>query len=331
MTLLDVEARLVHGRFRLDAKFAAPGDGITALFGPSGSGKSTLLSVLAGLKRCDGYVRLGSRTLADSGSRLHLAPHQRGIGMVFQDARLFPHLTARANIAYAWKRAPENSRPDICDVARFFDITAQLDRPVGNLSGGEKSRVALARAVAGAPDFLLLDEPFAALDGARRRAFIHVLLAMHEAYRLPMMVVTHDIDDAAMLASHLVALHEGRVVACGPFASASRQPEFRRLLDDRDAGVAMPARYLRNVRGGQSLWLRADQVLLATEQPRAISARNVLLGEVQAVTAQAGGAMLIELATPEGVILSRVTEDAVKDLELVAGRKAWALIKAHTL
>jgi molybdate transport system ATP-binding protein len=107
MTLLDVAARLAHGRFRLDAKFAAPGDGITALFGPSGSGKSTLLSVLAGLKRCDGYVRLGSRALADSGSHLHLAPHQRGIGVVFQDARLFPHLTARANIAYAWKRAPE--------------------------------------------------------------------------------------------------------------------------------------------------------------------------------------------------------------------------------
>ena len=331
MTLLDVAARLAQGRFRLDAKFVAPGDGITALFGPSGSGKSTLLSVLAGLKRCDGYVRLGARALADSGSHLHLAPHRRGIGVVFQDARLFPHLTARANIAYAWKRAPEKARPDICDVARFFDITAQLDRPVGNLSGGEKSRVALARAVAGAPDFLLLDEPFAALDGARRRAFIQVLLAMHETYRLPMMVVTHDIDDAAMLASHLVALNEGRVVAFGPFADVSLQPEFRRLLDDRDAGVAMPARHLRTVRGGQSLWLRADQVLLATERPRAISARNVLQGEVRAVTAEASGGMLIELSTPEGIILSRVTPDAVADLGLVAGCKAWALIKAHPL
>src|SRR5258706_4377229 len=162
MSALDVDIRLKRGAFQLEAKFRAPGDGITVLFGPSGSGKSSLLSAVAGLMPCEGHVRLGREILGDSAVDLHVPSHERGIGMIFQDARLFPHLTVRQNIAYAFKRAPSQRRKDITDVARFFDITSLLDRPVGNLSGGEKSRVALARALVAAPEILLLDEPFAA-------------------------------------------------------------------------------------------------------------------------------------------------------------------------
>jgi molybdate transport system ATP-binding protein len=331
MSALDVDVRLTLGEFQLAAKFAVPAHGITCVFGPSGSGKSTLLSVLAGLKRCDGQIRLDVRTLADSVQNLYLPPHQREIGMVFQDARLFPHLTVRENIAYAWKRAPAATRPALEEVARFFDIHAFLDRPVGNLSGGEKSRVALARAVAAAPAFLLLDEPFAALDGARRRSFIQVLLRMHEAYKLPMMVVTHDVEDAATLASHLVAMKDGHVITCGDFAGASAQAAFRTLLDDRDLGVAMPAHVLRNLRGGQFVWLRADQVLLAAQRPQAISARNILEGEITSITKEVHGSLLVELSTAHGPILSRVTEEAVQELALTTGMRAWALVKAHTL
>lgn len=323
---LSADVQLELGSFRLAAKFTAPGDGITVLFGPSGSGKSTLLSVLAGLRRADsGTIQLGGQSL-DA-----LPPHQRGLGLVFQDARLFPHLNVRQNIAYAWKRAPERKRPGIEAVAEFFDIAAQLDRPVTNLSGGEKSRVALARAVAAAPDFLLLDEPFAALDGARRRAFIQVLYHMHRNYRLPMIVVTHDIDDAATLATHLVALKDGRVVAEGAFADASRAPQFQALLDTADVGTAMPAASLRSSHGGRSLWLRADQVLLAAQEPRAVSARNVLAGEVRAVIAESERSRLVELDTQPGMVLSRVTPDAVCELGLAPGKKAWALVKAHAL
>lgn len=331
MSGLDVDVALTQGGFRLDVKFAVPSHGIACVFGPSGSGKSTLLSALAGVKRCDGKIRLGARVLADSSQRLHVPPHQRDIGMVFQDARLFPHLTVRENIAYAWKRAPVRTRPALDEVARFFDIHAFLDRPVGNLSGGEKSRVALARAVAAAPELLLLDEPFAALDGARRRAFIQVLLRMHEAYKLPMMVVTHDVEDAATLASHLVAFKDGKLVACGDFADASAQAGFRGLLDDRDLGVAMPAHLLRNLRGGQFVWLRADQVLLAAQHPQAISARNILEGKILSITQEVHGSLLVELSTAHGPILSRVTEEAVKELALSVGIQAWALVKAHML
>ena len=171
--MLEADIKLCQGRFALDARFTAP-DGITALFGPSGAGKSTLLSALAGLKPASGRIALNGKSCEQ------LGPHRRGLGLVFQDARLFPHLTVRGNLAYAHRRAP--ARLEIAEVAEFFDIANLLDRPVGNLSGGEKSRVALARALVAAPDFLLLDEPFAALDGARRRAFLQVLRTAHRKY-----------------------------------------------------------------------------------------------------------------------------------------------------
>jgi molybdate transport system ATP-binding protein len=329
---LDVDIRLEQGGFRLEAQFAAP-DGVTVVFGPSGSGKSTLLSAIAGLKRCRGKIYLGPQALADCAARLHVPPHKRGLGMVFQDARLFPHLTVRQNIDYARRRAPAARRREIGDVAGFFDIAALLDRSVGNLSGGEKSRVALARALVAAPDFLLLDEPFAALDGTRRRSFIRILLDMHRTYGLPMLVVTHDIDDAAALGANLVALRDGKVVMSGIFSEVSRTPAFGALLDPRDLGAALPAQALRSVHAasGQSVWLRADQVLLAGEAPRAISARNVLAGEVLSVQPEDEGSLVVNLRTEAGPILSRVTSEAARELDIVQGGKLWALVKAHTL
>ncbi len=331
MKALDVDIHLGRGAFHLAAKFTAPGDGITVLFGPSGSGKSSLLLAIAGLVGCEGQIRLGSRPLADAGG--HLPPHRRGVGLVFQDARLFPHLTARQNIAYAWKRAPADRRPPIEETARFFDIASLLDRPVGNLSGGEKSRVALARALVAAPDFLLLDEPFAALDGIRRRAFIGVLLAMHRNFRLPMLVVTHDIDDAAALASHLIALNAGQVVVTGSFDQASRDPGFSDLLDRRDSGAAVSSLLLHSSHDTvrRHLWLRADHIVLAAQRPHAVSTRNILEGEIMSIVREADAGCLVELKTAVGPVLARVTAEAVAELGLAEGRKAWALVKAHAL
>jgi len=324
--MLEAHIQLHQGSFALQAVFRAP-QGITVLFGPSGSGKSSILAALAGLKHMQGHVRLGGRDLQG------LAPCRRGVGLVFQDARLFPHLSVRANIAYAWSRAPRHVVPSPDDIARFFDIAAQLDRPVTNLSGGEQSRVALARAVAAAPDFLLLDEPFAALDGVRRRAFIHVLLELHRAYGLSMLVVTHNIEDAAALASHLVALCQGRVVVQGRLSDVARDARFQALLDPRDVGAAIPANllYSDHTPSEQALWLRADHVLLAAEAPRAISARNVLAGEIATIAREKNGSYLIELATSAGTVLSRLTGAAVRELELTQGKRAWALIKAHSV
>ena len=329
---LDVDIQLQQGDFRLAARFVAP-DGITVLFGPSGSGKTTLLSAVAGLKPCKGHIRLGARTLTDSDARRHVPAHRRGIGLVFQDARLFPHLSVRQNLLYAQRRAPRERRADIAQVADFFDIAFLLDRSVSALSGGEKSRAALARAIVSAPDYLLLDEPFAALDGTRRRNFMRILLNMHQAYGLAMLIVTHDIDDAAALGSHLVALAAGAVVATGPFAQATRLPAFGALLDARDCGAAVPAHLLHKAQGdsGQALWLRADHVLLATQKPAAISARNVLEGIVRAVWHEDAGSHLVELQTDAGTITARLTAEAVQELDIASGKKAWALVKAHLL
>jgi molybdate transport system ATP-binding protein len=327
MKTLEADIEFKQGKFTLRARFAAPAEGITVLFGPSGSGKTTLLSLLAGFRRPDrGTIRLDGTDIVD------IAPHRRGIGLVFQDARLFPHLTVRQNIAYAARRAPHGGL-SIEEAARFFDIALLLDRPVGNLSGGEKSRVALARALVSSPDFLLLDEPFAALDGIRRRAFVAALLDMHQAHSLPMLVVTHNIDDAAALASHLVAIRSGAVVVSGDFAVASREAAFQSLLDERDTGAAIPAQELRaaspNRRG--AIWLRADQVLLATEPPRALSARNVLEGRVTSLWPESDESVLVEVAAPVGSLLSRVTSQAARELELAIGRPVWAVAKAHML
>jgi molybdate transport system ATP-binding protein len=331
MNPLDVDVRLRRGVFQLATKFSAPGDGITVLFGPSGGGKSSLLLAIAGLIECGGDIRLGTRLLNDSTGRIRVPPHKRDVGMVFQDARLFPHLTARQNIAYAWKRAPADRRREIGDVARFFDIAPLLDRPVGNLSGGEKSRVALARSLVAAPDFLLLDEPFAALDGMRRRAFIGVLLEMHKNFGLPMLVVTHSIDDAAALASNLVALEAGQVVAAGSFDQATRDPAFAGLLDQRDSGAAVSGLLLHSGDRAQRYhWLRADHIVLATERPKAISSRNILEGEIAGIRKE-NGSRLVELRTPVGTLLSRVTAEAVEELGLAEGKQAWALVKAHAL
>jgi molybdate transport system ATP-binding protein len=331
MNALEADIRLRQGDFTLAANFSAPGDGITALFGPSGSGKSTLLAALAGLKKLEsGRIMLKGRVCAGAG--LHVPPHRRGFGLVFQEARLFPHLTIRRNIAYAASRAPR-SHLRLEEVAEFFDIASLLDRPVNNLSGGEKSRVALARALVSMPDYLLLDEPFAALDGARRRNFIDVLLAAHRRFKIPMLVVTHNIDDAAALASHMVAIEKGRLVTEGALAAVAQQAGFQALLDRRDIGAVLAGDALRGAGNVQPMgyWLRADHVLLAAERPGAISARNILEGRVTALRGEAGEGVLVTLETKAGPVLARLTDEAVRDLALAPGKPAWALVKAHAI
>jgi molybdate transport system ATP-binding protein len=330
--MLETGVMLQQGEFRLEARFCLPLEGISALFGPSGSGKSSLLALLAGLRRGQGRIVLDGKVMADSAAGIFQAPQARGFGMVFQEARLFPHLSVGGNLDYALKRAPEK-RFSIEDVAAFFDIAQLLARPVGNLSGGEKARVALARALLSAPDFLLLDEPFAALDGARRRAFIAVLTRAHRKYGIPMLVVSHNIDDAAAMASHLIALDEGKVVAQGSFAQVAQEDGFQALLDPRDIGSVLPPAALLSGKAdlAAGLWLRADHVLIATEVPQALSARNIVEGRVAALKAEAANSLLVTLETMAGPILARVTKAAARELELQPGRGVWAVIKAHAV
>ncbi|MBL8547950.1 MAG: ATP-binding cassette domain-containing protein [Hyphomonadaceae bacterium] len=313
--------------FSLRASFALP-DGVTAVFGPSGAGKSMLLAALAGLLGAGiGRVEVKGRILDDVDRKLHVRPHQRGVGLVFQDARLFPHLTVRGNLDFAARRATKSVvTPQ--EAATYFDIQMLLDRSIRNLSGGEKSRVALARALLSAPDLLLLDEPFSALDGPRRRAFLEVLREMHDRFGLPMLVVTHQIDDVAALAAQMIALDNGRVVASGPVAEVANRSDFQALLDPSDQGAPVT---MTSPKGAAQAWVRADHVLLANVAPVGLSARHIWEVNVVAVDAEASGSVMVRLAGAAGVLRARVTQAAAEELALAPGVKVWAIVKAHAL
>lgn len=332
MSLKLREAVVRRGAFRLAADFETPTDGVTVVFGPSGAGKSMLLAAIAGLHRLEtGRVEFDGRVLEDAGARTRVGPHARGIGLVFQDARLFPHRTVRGNIQYAERRRPAaRNAPIVVEIARRLEIEELLDRPVRNLSGGERSRVALARAIVSAPELLLLDEPFAALDGRRRRAFLTLLRELSREQSLPMMIVTHQVEEAAELADHVVAVRAGRVVGHGPAADVMQRADFAALLDRRDLGARVDATAVAGGQGGGA-WIRADNVLLAAEEPRGISARNVWRGKVTSILRELDGAALVSLATDAGYISSRITPEALADLQLEEGATAWAVVKSHAL
>ncbi len=332
MTLKLRQAVVRRGGFRLAADFELAMEGVTVVFGPSGSGKSSLLSAIAGLHKLEtGAITFNGRVLEDVRNRLRVPSHERGIGLVFQDARLFPHLSVKGNLDYAENRRPAaRNAPIVIEISRRLQIESLLNRRVRNLSGGEKTRVALARAIVSAPELLLLDEPFSALDGLRRREFLVLLRELSHEQNLPMVVVTHQIDDAAEMASQVVMVRDGRVVAHGSAADVMAQPEFTALLDRRDLGVRLPASAI-SARNTEGVWVRADSVLIASEEPRGISARHIWRGKVASIVRETAGSVLVSLATEAGYIFARITPEALSDLGLQEGQAAWAVVKAHAL
>lgn len=332
MSLSLKTAVVKKGAFRLSADCEVPDSGITVVFGPSGAGKSMLLAAVAGLHKLEGgRVEFNGRVLEDASAKTRIGPHDRGIGLVFQDARLFPHLSVRGNIQYAERRRPAaRNAPITIEIARRLEIEDLLERRVRNLSGGERSRVALARAIVSAPELLLLDEPFAALDGRRRRAFLNLLRSLSRSQNLPLMVVTHQVEEVAELADHVIAMKGGQVVSHGPAADVMGRPEFAALLDRRDYGARVDA---ASVAGAQSggVWIRADSMLLAAEEPRGISARNVWRGNVKSIVREPDGSVLVSLAADAGYVSARITPEALADLRLQEGATAWAVVKSHAL
>lgn len=331
MSLELQSVRVERGRFRLTADLTAPSAGLTVIFGPSGAGKSVLLSAVAGLRRLSaGRVMFNGRVLEDVDGRIRAPAHSRGIGLVFQDARLFPHLTVRGNLNYAACRRPAaRNAPLVREIARRLEFEDLLDRPVHNLSGGERSRIALARAIVSAPELLLLDEPFAALDGRRRRDFARQLKDYSRELQLPMMVVTHSVEEAAELASYVIALRAGGVVCAGAPHEAMSRPGFLELLDPRDRGAWVAG--AAGVTAGEGVWVRADSVLLASSEPQGVSARNVWPGRITCLSREPDGSVMVSLSTDKGCILSHITLEAMAELELTVGGPAWAIVKAHAL
>jgi molybdate transport system ATP-binding protein len=356
---LEVEVRLPRAGFVLDVNMQLPARGITVLLGASGSGKTSLLRCVAGLEEApQARIAIAGHVWQDSALGVNLPTWQRPLGYVFQEASLFDHLDVAGNLGYAQKRASQSARSDLLALNGVIDLLGLaplLGRRTHDLSGGERQRVAIARALATQPEMLLLDEPLASLDPARRQEVLPWLERLRDELQIPMLYVTHSVDEASRLADTLVVLADGKVTAVGPAADVLAQVETPSLWGDETCallGVRVAERDARwhlarlDFSGG-SLWLPdaglavgadlrlrvlARDVSLTTHEPSHTSIQNVLPCTVQAVVDDAQPAQaLVQLACGDSLLLARVTRRSVHTLGLQKGMKVWAQIKAMAL
>lgn len=215
--MLNLQITHRQGQFALDVAFQAPGTGVTALYGPSGAGKTSIVNMVAGLLRPDaGHISINGLCLFDATQHIHLPPEKRRIGYVFQEGRLFPHLSVRANLTYGMRLTPAPMRfVDVDQVVGLLGIGHLLNRRPAGLSGGEKQRVAIGRALLTSPAMLLMDEPLASLDAARKAEVIPFIKQLGAHFSIPVLYVSHELDELLALADHMVVLAEGRVVTSG--------------------------------------------------------------------------------------------------------------------
>lgn len=350
---MSLEVALKHrlGDFALDIAFATKGQ-VTALFGPSGAGKSSVVAAIAGLWRpCEGRIAVEGRVLTET-PRLFVPPEQRRLGVVFQDTRLFPHMNVEANLKFGWRRAAEKAGgAEIDSVIDLLGLGALLARRTRDLSGGEKSRVALGRALLASPAMLLLDEPLAALDASRRNEILPYLERLARQTKLPMLYVSHQVDEVARVADEIVVIREGRVTAQGTVFD---------LLTDVDAIAGVPplgAVFEASVAEHQSdgltrlsfdghvlfvpalpqpvgahvrVRLRAEDLMLALTEPLSISANNVLACFIRAVK-PAGDHVDVQLLCGATRLVSRITGASAVRLKLTAGQPVYAVVKAVTV
>jgi molybdate transport system ATP-binding protein len=350
---MSVEVLLRHsfGAFKLDAAFKIEKAGVTALFGPSGAGKTSIVNAIAGLLRPDqGRIVINGRTVLDTEAEIFVQPEARRAGYVFQDSRLFPHMSVGDNLRFGWRRAPKRSDPSEIDhVVELLGLPHLLKRPPKALSGGEQARVALGRALLSSPDILLLDEPLAALDAARRSEILPYLERLRDETKLPMFYVSHLVDEVARIADDVVVLREGRVVTQGSVfdlltrieggdmsavgavldAKVASHREWEGLtdLDFGDGKLIVPK--IAHLPGHRvRIRVRAEDIMLAREEPRAISANNVLSATVSAVRSGEGPQADIQLKCGETRFIARITRASAARLSLEPGMKVYAIIKS---
>ena len=349
--MLEVDVTIRRGAFRAEAAFSSSAP-IVALFGRSGAGKSTLVHAIAGLVRPErGRIVVGGRTLFDSASGSDLAPEDRRVGYVFQDGLLFPHMSVRANLAYGQAlTAPADRFVDTERVIALLGIHGLLDRRPANLSGGEKQRVAIGRALFTSPRVLLLDEPLASLDGARKAEILAYIELLSDELRLPIVYVSHALEEVTRLADHVVVMSEGRVTAQGTAADVLSQASGR-----HEAGVVVEARVARHDErydlttlsfpGGEivvpnldalpgepvRVRIRARDVSLALERPAALSIRNIFPATVRSVGGEFGAIADVSLDVGGTPLVARVTRQAIDDLGIAPGLAVHALVKAVSI
>jgi len=351
---IAVEKRLSDS-VTIDAHFQA-GDGVTALFGRSGAGKTSLVEMIAGLLRPDrGRIVVQGRTLFDSEKRIDLPAERRRVGYVFQDARLFPHLTVRRNLLYGRWAGGRRGALSLEAVCRLLDIEPLLERRPGALSGGEVQRVAIGRALLADPAILLMDEPLASLDGARKNEILPFLERLKAEGGLPIVYVSHAMEEAIRLADQMVLLDGGRVAAVGPIEEVSTRLDLRPLTGRYEAGAVVPVRVEGHddpyelttllitperrlqvprlalpVGAALRIRLRARDVTLSLTRPEGASTLNVLEGRVRELS-PADGPFVDVLVDAGAPIWSRITRLSAERMGLAPGRPVYAIVKAGAI
>ena len=345
---LEVDVDHRRGSFRLQARFtAAPG--LTALFGRSGSGKTSLVSIVGGLIHPDrGRVIVDDQSLVDTERSLFVPAHKRRIGYVFQDSRLFPHLSVRRNLLYGrwFARGDGGASADLGSVVELLGIGHLLERQPDSLSGGEKQRVAIGRALLARPRLLLMDEPLASLDEARRAEILPFVERLRDEAGVPILYVSHSVAEVARLATTVVIMAEGTVTAVGPVQ------DILPMADAADGGAVLDARIVRHdetfhlsvlesaagelqvprleapIGAPVRAYIRARDVMLSLQRPEEISALNVLAGRVVSIVPTSTAQADIRLDCNGAVLVARLTAKSVDRLALVPGRPVYAVVKS---
>ncbi|HJV71746.1 molybdenum ABC transporter ATP-binding protein [Ideonella sp.] len=363
--MISAALRLARPGFTLDVSLSLPERGVSALFGPSGCGKTTVLRALAGLERAAGRVALGGEVWHDDATRRFLPTHRRPIGYVIQESALFPHLSVQGNLDYGLKRiAPAERRIPLDQVVELLGIGPLMARRPATLSGGERQRVAIARALATSPRLLLMDEPLAALDAKRKAELLPYLDRLHEELAIPIVYVSHAIDEVARLADHLVLLEAGRIMAEGPVADMLARLDLNLplgesagvvldgVVGERDARWQLARLDVAGAAGSAfGLWARdqglplgrrvrvrvlARDVSLTRAPQTGTSIGNQLRGTVEAIADDEHPALaLVRVRVGDAdngaPLVARLTRRSAHALELAPGQAIWAQVKTVAL
>ncbi|GAB4068134.1 molybdenum ABC transporter ATP-binding protein [Ancylobacter sonchi] len=351
--MIEVDIQLARPGFSLASAFTAPGAGVTALFGRSGAGKTTIIQAVAGVVRPDrGRIVVDGETYFDSAGGIDVPIERRRAGYVFQDARLFPHMSVERNLRYGQRRARGADAGIGFDaVVELLGIGHLLGRRPHTLSGGEKQRVAIGRALLSQPRLLLMDEPLAALDAARKAEILPYLERLRDEMKLPILYVSHSLEEVLRLSDRVVALKDGQQIAEGSVAEVMSRTDMQPVIGRFDIGtvldctvarhdaaydlstLAFPGGELRVPRveaplgGAVRARVRARDVAIALAQPVDVSVSNLLPAVVEAITPGEGPYADVALLTGATRLAASVTRESVTRLGLVPGQAVWAMIK----
>lgn len=351
--MLEFKAVKKHPGFTLNASFVCDTGMVTALFGKSGSGKTSIINMIAGLQRPDeGRIAVGDRLLFDSYQKINIPATRRRAGYIFQDGRLFPHMTVESNLRYGMNRGNGKSAELFGRIVELLGIDELLQRRPHKLSGGEKQRVAIGRALLSAPDFLLMDEPLSALDTARKQELIPFIGRMVEKFRMPVVYVTHNLDELLALGDNVVLMKDGNCTASGSVEKVVSDPS-----NMSDLGLSGRVSVIKAKAAGQHhasgiitfennrmiiptskykpdtklrITIHSEDVTLSVKRPEGLSARNILKGTVTDMEETADGAVGVKLDI--GVqIFATITKEAVTELSIDKGSEVYAILKTIAL